>query len=929
MPAVNVEAEARSRLGETLKANGRTIMSSVAVRVAASHRLLVGKALRAALESDQEIEYALFTGDNPVGATRWPAKGWLRGSLADLSLLAQSAGVPPEVIEKAADRLVAGVGEAAGLLNEVATTHPGVLTTIASALCQEDGEQTRRMATTILANAFVFHESLSHGPGGLATVLTLDEMRAGKTLTRTGVLEQWEKILAVNYWPIFDVAKRILAPIPSDTARLMIDSLSRTASSLVENRLTRSHDLTGAVFQKLIVDRKFLAAYYTTPASAALMTGLVFAPDVTPANKPWSDAPGVTDLKIADFACGTGTLLSAAYTRVGQLHELAGGDAEAIHSQMMATALVGCDVLPAAAHLTASMLSGTHPTKTYEHSSVMTVPYGAQPDGEIALGSLDLIAAQGTIETLSRAATAAGGTGAIVKDIWTEVAHKTFDAVLMNPPFTRPTGQEGKKVGVPNPMFAAFGTDKDAQRSMKVAFDKLLKGLPGTHCYDGQAGQASAFLELADRKLKELGRLGLIMPMSLMTGPAWDKSRKLLRTRYRDLVFLTIAGGRGAEISFSADTGMAECMISGRKEAGGSERATFVVLSQKPASRLDGEAIARAVTALSTGAGLRRLEDGPVGGTLLRVGDDVIGSAVSAPLSSVGVFNIARIADLSLAQTAFDALVNRRGWLPGMNLAEAFPLPLAPVKMLGNVGPYHSDISGKNANGSIRGPFEVLDTTTPATVTYPILWAHDADRERTIEFTADCEGQVWPTKDAKEAEDVMAKVSAVMKTASHLHFNENFQFNSQSTAFQYTPRLTLGGRAWTSVKLATAEAEMALALWGNTSLGMLLHWWHANRQQDGRGNIGKEALGTLDVLDVRTLTPAQLDTVKLVYAEFKDRALRPLNEIHLDTVRAELDSRFLGDVLGVDAKVLASGGSLELLRAKLAAEPSITGSKKG
>jgi len=58
-------------------------------------------------------------------------------------------------------------------------------------------------------------------------------------------------------------------------------------------------------------------------------------------------------------------LLSTAYQRVGQLHELAGGDAEAIHQQLMATGLIGCDVLPAAAHLTASMLSGTHPTVKY------------------------------------------------------------------------------------------------------------------------------------------------------------------------------------------------------------------------------------------------------------------------------------------------------------------------------------------------------------------------------------------------------------------------------------------------------------------------------------------------------------------------------------------------------------------------------------
>ena len=81
-------------------------------------------------------------------------------------------------------------------------------------------------------------------------------------------------------------------------------------------------------------------------------------------------------VRIADFACGTGTLISTAYQRIGQLHELGGGDAEVLHPAMMATGLIGCDVLPAAAHLTASMLSGAHPTVEYNQSSVLTVAYG-------------------------------------------------------------------------------------------------------------------------------------------------------------------------------------------------------------------------------------------------------------------------------------------------------------------------------------------------------------------------------------------------------------------------------------------------------------------------------------------------------------------------------------------------------------------------
>jgi hypothetical protein len=65
---------------------------------------------------------------------------------------------------------------------------------------------------------------------------------------------------------------------------------------------------------------------------------------------------------------------------------------------------------------------------------------------------------------------------------------------------------------------------------------------------------------------------------------------------------------------------------------------------------------------------------------------------------------------------------------------------------------------------------------------------------------------------------------------------------------QFTARKTIGGRAWLSIKLATVEQEKALVLWGNTSLGLLMRWWHSNKQQSGRGSIGKQALHTLPIL---------------------------------------------------------------------------------
>lgn len=477
LPAITVENDAKVRLGEVVRTTGRTILSSIAVRVPARLRDKAGTALRADLTTATDLEMVLFTGSEPSVASRWPHSGWIRGSAADLSILAQSASMPPDVIEAAADQLVSGVSEAAGLLGEMASAHPGAIHKISTELCQEDGEQTRRMAATILANALVFQESLAGGPGELAIIGSLAELRAnGSGLSKFGVLAEWRNILMVNYWPIFDIARRILQIIPTEESKALLEKLAETAAKLVEKRLMRSHDLTGAVFQKLIADRKFLAAYYTTPASAALLVGLAITRENPPGNGSWASASDVETLRIADFACGTGTLLSTAYQRIGQLHELAGGDAEALHPEMMASALIGCDVLPAAAHLTASMLSGAHPTIKYRQSSILTVAYGKQPDEGIALGSLDLLDPQRKFEILAVTAKAAESMGEAEKEIWSSLPHSSFDVVIMNPPFTRATGHEGKKIGVPNPMFAAFSSKPEEQRLMGKAASRLTRG---------------------------------------------------------------------------------------------------------------------------------------------------------------------------------------------------------------------------------------------------------------------------------------------------------------------------------------------------------------------------------------------------------------------------------------------------------------------
>lgn len=925
LPAVAVESEAIDRLGHIIKASGRKLLSAIAVRLPASLPSKSGAALNHAVAETTDLEMAMFTGSSSTSFQRWPTSGWIRGSVSDLSVLTQSAALPPDVVEEAAEQLATGVSEAAGLIAEMAQSHPGAIHQISEQLKQEDGPQTRRMAAAILANAFVFHGSLAGGPGDLADVKTIADLRnAGGAIAKTAILQEWWKLLVINYWPIFDIARRILVLIPTAHSRELIERMATTADQLLDRSLMRSHDLTGAVFQKLIADRKFLAAFYTTPAAAALLVGLAITPDRPLAGGAWANAKDVKSLRIADFACGTGTLLSTAYQRVGQLHELAGGDSEAIHADMMATALVGCDVLPAAAHLTASMLAGAHPTIRYTQSSILTVAYGKQPDGDISLGSLDLLDPQGRFEILAITAKAAEGMGEAEKETWSSLPHASFDVVLMNPPFTRATGHhEINNVGVPNPMFAAFSSTEEEQQLMSAATRRLTKNTSA----HGNAGEASIFLVLANRKLKADGVLGLVMPLSLMSGDAWEDSRVLLRKYYRDLVLISISGADGPHLSFSADTNMGECLVIGRKDTRGSKRAVFVVLKQRPGATLLGASCAWQLRQLIEGKNLRRIEDGPAGGTPLYFGDDEIGQVLEAPLPASGGWNLSRIADLSLAQTAYQLANNQRVWLPTMRESDAADIPMNTVKAIGRIGPGDRDINGEGANGALRGPFIIAPVAENRALTYPVLWSHEADRERTMAFPGDSEGQ--PRQGRTRALQAMidSRAASVYATASYCHFNRDFRFNSQSTAMQFTPHRTIGGRAWPSIGLASPAHEKALVHWANTSLGILLYWWYANKTQPGRGSILRSKLESLPVLDITKLTKKQVDRAAKIFDETCNLNLLPIHQIDTDAGRQTIDERFGREVLNLPAALFARDGPFELLRRKLAAEPSIRGNK--
>lgn len=923
-PASTVEKDAISRLGECIQTTGRPILSSVAIVIPQVFKQYNAQELDRKILESKEFGISVFTGESKEKYIRYPKEGWFKGTALDISILTQAASVPVTIINEAANKLVMGVNESASLLNDIAKEHPEAIKIICEKLKQHKETQTLKMAMAILANALVFHESLARGPEELSEILSLDELRRpnGKLL-KNALLKEWNKILKVNYWPIFNIAKEILMVIPTETSNLC-DKLSVITDYLVANKLTHSHDLTGIVFQKLISDRKFLAAFYTTPSAAALLAGLAIDSNVTPNGKDWKNTDAVTSLRIADFACGTGTLVSTIYRKIIQSYEASGGNAESIHSLMMSNVFVGCDVLPSATHLTASMLACFYPRTKYSKSLIITVPFGMQKDAcEYALGSLDLLSNVGVLEGFEIKSKVLEGMGEQEKELYTALPEHFFDLIIMNPPFTRNTGHEAKKVGVPNPMFAAFGTKKEEQRAMAKKNKKLLENT----VYTGNAGEGSAFLALADKKLKQDGTLALVLPVSLITGDAWEKPRKLLREYYEKLIFVSISGLTDKKLSFSADTDMGECLIIGKKKSAEDKRALFVFLNEGPKSTMAGACVARQIDLIKKQT-ISKLEDGPFGGTPIYLGGDSIGTIIDAPLPKQGSFKLARISDVSLAQVAYQLENNGRIWLPGTSENEAIKIPISVVSKIGKVGPYHMDIACDTPTGGIRGPFNKNPIQSHTTPTYPILWSHNAKIERVLYFEADNEGIIRQGGDEKENEDIRNKVNKIVATASHCHFNRDFRFNSQSTAMQFTSSLTIGGGAWPSIKLANENQEKALTLWGNSYLGLLLHWYNTNKEQAGRGSITISPLDFLSVLDVRKLSTKQIKEVLSIFDDFKTKPLLPFNEIVQDKNRRELNNRLAVNVLGLPIEMTSEEGPFMLLAKKMGNEPSINGNKK-
>ncbi|MDW8051743.1 MAG: hypothetical protein RMJ83_04585, partial [Armatimonadota bacterium] len=228
-------------------------------------------------------------------------------------------------------------------------------------------------------------------------------------------------------------------------------------------------------------------------------------------------------------------------------------------------------------------------------------------------------------------------------------------------------------------------------------------------------------------------------------------------------------------------------------------------------------------------------------------------------------------------------------------------LPLCPLSALGELGPDWR---------RIWATFVAVDSPPG----YPALWGHETEKVTTIKQQPNCYLARRPDPPEKQAADYPQRLWA---QAGKLLISERLRLNTQRLTAVVTPQPVLATSWWT-VRFkgkVPAQAEQVLALWLNSSLGLLL--LIANRQETEGAwtKYKKPTLAAMPVLDVRALSGRQVGALARAFDLLAGQALQPLSQMDADPVRAQIDAA-LAQALGL--------GDLSGLRAALAREPVVS-----
>ncbi|MCL2076170.1 MAG: SAM-dependent methyltransferase [Betaproteobacteria bacterium] len=754
-----------------------------------------------------------------------------------------------------------------------------------------DEKEARRMTATkvaslVLANAMIFQEQLasSEGDARVETLRAFDREDDPIELLRDHWRWIWKRI---NYIPIFQLGESILAELPvSPSAIASVRWLMAEAKSICANQSALRHDLMGRIYHWLLYHAKYLGTYYTATSSATLLLKLAFSLDWQ--GRDFGSPKSLAEFVVSDLACGTGTLLMAAaqaitdqfvVSRVKTGRRLSGVDLKHVHETLMENVLWGYDVLPSAVHLTASTLGMLAPSVTYRKMNLYIMPMGVDGSSK-RLGSLDFINHYEvpTQLSLDNSQMETKRTS-IAKEYFTIAEIPPLDLCTMNPPFVRSVGG--------NLLFGSLSEDERAKLQSELKTQAA--NLPASIT----AGLGSVFVAVADKHLREGGRLAFILPAALATGEAWGASRKLIADRYH--LEMVIVSHDADKPNFSENTDLSELMFIARKrerdEAAGNT--VFVNLWHNPRTIYEALDVADRVR--------ERIAVG-------------LNGAGAASIHGAGGAKLAEIVQMPPAEGEAQWIGVQFAQAPTLKAAEALAagklevpgkmpvdLPLCALSNMGTLGYDQRDI---------HDAYTVSRTDWSP---YLAFWNHKAKTVTSIRQKPNS----WLIPRTVPAKGRPLKNAAqVAGSAGRILIVERVRTTTHRVIAISLEEAVLGNTWWAFKAELSAEQEKALLLWLNSTPALLMMLARRVTTEGAWMKIKKPQWAAMPVLDVRNLPTETLAQLAEAFDTLCTREMQALARLDTDPARAEIDDA-LSAALGLP--------DMRMLRQLLAREPNLTG----
>jgi hypothetical protein len=808
-----------------------------------------------------------------IVAETYETEDWFEGnpaSLMDALRHAQEALTKDDIVEQTAKSLslqLTGVaklwmgqkGACDRLSNILGITPPKGET---REKAEERRETAAKVSALVLANAFIFQEQLARTDGRVTALRTLEKSKdlAGATAKHWKWI--WENI---NYVPIFQLGERVLNELPiNPNSTIATRALLTEAIAICTQQAALRHDLMGRIYHWLLHHAKYLGTYYTSVSAATLLLKLTFAAKW---QQDFSDPMELASFKVADLACGTGTLLMATAQALSDVYireraqrnlPLDEKDMTTLHRSLMENILHGYDVLPSAVHLTASTLAMLAPEVAFVRMGLFVMPLGID-HGIAKLGSLDFLTSDRvkTQMALDYSHTESIRTGAGFSHAAAAELPR-LDLCVMNPPFVRSVGGN-----------LLFGSLPDERGKLQTELKRRVKQIGAS----ATAGLGSVFVALADRWLKTGGRLAFVLPAALVSGEAWASTRALIAERYH---LETVVSSQDAErFNFSENTDLSEILFIARKRAEKEPpgRTTYINLWRNPRSIHEALDLANRIThsdepTTIEGSGLTTVR-GPSG---------KLGELISLPPAK-GTENWtgALFAQSDLMRACWTL---QQGALRVPGYKDTVHVPMCRLDALGALGPDRKRIH------------EGFKVTTDDWTPHPAFWGHESAAVRTIAQKPNARLAVW--LESPRGPDYGPHL---WERAGRILLVERlWPITHRVLAVGFDCKIL--GNTWWALKseTLTEHQEKALLLWLNSSLSLLLYFGRRVVTRSAWMQMKQPAWESMPVLDVRTLTSNQLATLARCYDSLAQQNLQPLAQLHSDPVRSQID-RAITDVL--------------------------------